>query len=167
MDYKKISARQAEAILKRAGANARVVEHCRVVRRVALKIAKGRQVDKKLVEVAALLHDIGRGRTHGISHAVEGARILGEMGFDRKVLNAVERHMGSGIGKKEAVKLGLPPRSYVPRTLEEKVVCYADKLVHGNRIVSFKETLRWFEERFGKDSVPVKRLKKLRRDLLG
>lgn len=167
MDYNKISARQAEAILKKAGATARVIEHCRVVRRVALRIARGRRVNKKLVEIAALLHDIGRSRTHGIAHAVEGANVLRELGFDRKVVNAVERHTGSGIGKKEAVKLGLPAKSYIPRTLEEKIVCYADKLVHGNRIVSFEETLAWFEERFGKNSLPVKRLKKLRRDLLG
>jgi len=165
MDYRKLSQRQATSILKKAGATPRVVKHCGAVRRVALKLVKGRKVDLKLVEIAASVHDIGRSRTHGIAHALEGAKILRNLGFGKRLVNAVERHTGAGIGKKEAALLGLPPKSYIPRTEEEKLVCYADKLVHDDKIVSFEKTLAWFEERFGKGSVPVKRLKKLRRDL--
>ena len=60
------------------------------------------QIDIDAVFVGALLHDIGRSKTHGIGHAVAGARIALENGLDEKLVKIIERHIGAGIPKEEA-----------------------------------------------------------------
>lgn len=103
-----------------------VVEHCLAVSEYAYELAlaiknKGYEVDVELVRLGGLLHDIGRSRTHGIEHGVVGAEILRELGFDEKLALIAERHIGAGITKEEAIELGLPPKDYLPITLEEKL----------------------------------------------
>lgn len=120
-------------MLKEAGCSDEVIEHCKAVRDLAVKIAKRANANVELVEVGALLHDIGRSRTHGIRHAVEGAKIAKKLGLPEEVIKIIERHIGAGIPKKEALKLGLPARDYIPETLEEKIVCHADSLIDGNK----------------------------------
>lgn len=117
------------AILTRAGCSKDVVRHCTVVAERALKIGKCMSANLKLIEAGALLHDIGRSKTHGIRHAVEGARIAIELNLSPELVRIIECHMGGGITKDESAKLGLPPKDYIPETLEEKIVCIADKLV--------------------------------------
>ena len=113
-----------------------VIDHCKAVYKKAMKIAANfNDVDEDLIRKGALLHDIGRSRTHGITHAVEGVKIAERYGYDEDVLNIIERHIGAGITESEAEKLGLPKKSYVPQTLEEKIVAHADNLVSGSREV--------------------------------
>jgi len=121
-------------LLDERGCSPEVVSHCKAVRDVAVKIAECTGADKELVEVGALLHDIGRSRTHGITHGLEGARIAREMGLPESVVRIIERHLGAGISKEEAKKLGLPPKDYTPKTLEEKVVAHADNLIERDRV---------------------------------
>jgi len=116
-------------LLKKTGCSDNVVRHCKAVRDVALKIAKRTDADVKLVEAGALLHDIGRSKTHGIFHAMEGVKIAQKLGLPKSIINIIERHIGAGIPKGEAKKLGLPPKDYIPKTLEEKIVCHADNLI--------------------------------------
>jgi uncharacterized protein (TIGR00295 family) len=116
-------------LLKKTGCSDNVVRHCKAVRDVALKIAKRTDADVKLVEAGALLHDIGRSKTHGIFHAIEGVKIAQKLGLPQSIINIIERHIGAGISKEEAKKLGLPPKDYIPKTLEEKIVCHADNLI--------------------------------------
>ena len=116
-------------LLKKAGCSDDVVKHCKAVRDVALKIAKRTDADVKLVEAGALLHDIGRSKTHDIFHAMEGVKIAQKLGLPQSIINIIERHIGAGISKDEAKKLGLPPKDYIPKTLEEKIVCHADNLI--------------------------------------
>jgi len=78
----------------------------------------------------------------------------------------VERHVGAGITQEEAVKLGLPPRDYVPQTLEEKIVCYADKLISCNKKVSIEETLRQFTSDLGEGHPAIERLKALHEEIV-
>jgi uncharacterized protein (TIGR00295 family) len=106
-----------------------VINHCKAVRDIAMKIAKKTNADLKLVEAGALLHDIGRSKTHGIHHAVEGVKIAKKLGLPDEIINIIERHLGAGISVDEAKKLGLPPKDYIPITLEEKIVCHADNLI--------------------------------------
>ena len=80
----------------------------------ALVISKKFPVNTFLVKNGALLHDIGRVKTHGIEHAVIGARILKDLGYSKEIVNIVERHIGAGIPIKEAKSLGLPPKDYLP-----------------------------------------------------
>lgn len=87
------------------------------------------------------MHDIGRCRTHSVHHAVEGAAIARDLDLPEEVVNIIERHIGGGISEAEAKALGLPPRSYLPETLEEKIVAHADNLISGTQKVSLTKAM--------------------------
>jgi len=120
-------------ILKQSGCSEKVILHCKAVRDVAVKIAKKANADVKLVEAGALLHDIGRSKTHGILHATEGVKIAKKIGLPNSIIKIIERHIGAGISAIDAKKLGLPEKDYIPITLEEKIVCHADSMVNNNK----------------------------------
>lgn len=123
-------------LLEKENTPENVIEHCKAVCRKAMKIASNfDNADKDLIRKGALLHDIGRSRTHGITHAIVGVEIARGYGYPTDVLNIIERHIGAGITAEEAVRLGLPEKSYVPETLEEKIVAHADNLISGSREV--------------------------------
>jgi uncharacterized protein (TIGR00295 family) len=133
-------------LLKKAGCDENVINHCQAVEDLALRIAELTDANKKLVRIAALLHDIGRGSTHGIRHAVEGAKIARGVGLPESVVLIIERHIGSGLTKDEAKRLGLPQKDYVPNTLEEKIVAHADNLIDENEKRPVREVAQRFEE---------------------
>ena len=131
-----------EILLQEAGCSAKVIAHCRAVRDCALDYAKGNPaIDFSLVETGAMLHDIGRGSTHGIDHAQAGADLLREMGFSEEIARIVECHTGAGLTADECTQLGLLPRDCVPTTIEEKIVCHADNLIAGHRRTTIEESL--------------------------
>lgn len=118
------------------------LRHCRSVTQYALDIARRKRLDLDLdkVEAAAMLHDIGIFMTdapgihcHGtepyICHGILGAKLLRGDGVDEDVAAVAERHTGAGISASdiEQLHLPLPPGDYMPRTLLERLVCYADK----------------------------------------
>jgi len=117
------------ALLKESGCSDEVIRHCKAVRDVAVKMAHRAYADIKLVEAGALLHDIGRSKTHGILHGVEGAKIAKNLDLPESIVNIIERHLGAGISLEVAKQLGLPAKDYAPKTLEEKIVCHADNLI--------------------------------------
>lgn len=82
-----------------------------------------------MVETGALLHDIGRAKTHGIRHAIEGAKTAESLGLPKEVIHIIERHIGAGLSAEVAASLGLPKKDFIPITLEEKIVCHADNLI--------------------------------------
>ncbi|MFZ3382998.1 MAG: TIGR00295 family protein [Candidatus Methanoperedens sp.] len=144
--------KEAVDLLIRSGCSADVIEHCKAVADYAKKIAmnirdnstrKGHpiQIDIEAVFTGALLHDIGRSKTHGIGHAVAGAGIAVENGLDDKLVKIIERHIGAGIPKQEAQGLGLPEKDYVPVTIEEKIVAHADNLIFGKEIGTMDELI--------------------------
>ena len=152
MSDKLPSREQALQLLIENGCSANVVKHCVVVSELAVETAealkkKDLPVDVELVEIGALLHDIGRSRTHSIDHAVEGVKIGEKIGLPKPVVNIIKRHVGGGITPSEAEWLGWPNDGYVPVTLEEKLVCYADKLIEGSRRVSVELTIEQFREK--------------------
>ena len=116
-------------MLEEKGCSKEVIRHCKAVRDIAVIIAKKTDADIELVEAGALLHDIGRSRTHGIFHAIEGVKIARNLGLSDKLVKIIERHIGAGISANVAKKLGLPSRDFIPQTLEEKIVCHADNLI--------------------------------------
>jgi uncharacterized protein (TIGR00295 family) len=133
-------------LLRGSGCNESVIKHCLAVEELALKIAKLAHANEKLVSVGALLHDIGRGRTHGIRHAVEGAELARGLGLPEDVVLIIERHIEAGITENEARRIGLPPKDYIPLTLEEKIVAYADNLIEEDFKRPMKEIINLFEE---------------------
>lgn len=138
--------KEALDTLRKAGCPEQVINHCIVVAKLAVEIACSinpkKDLDLHLVEIGALLHDIGRSMTHGVEHGSVGAAMLEKLGYCSMVVNIVRRHVGAGIPQAEAVALGLPSIDHIPTTMEEKVVCYADKLISGNTRVSFEEALK-------------------------
>jgi uncharacterized protein (TIGR00295 family) len=117
------------------GCSQAVINHCLAVRNLAVEIGRYANANIALVEVGALLHDIGRGKTHGIRHAVTGAEIARELHLPTEIVNIIERHLGAGIPREEAIALGLPEKDYLPVTLEEKIVTHADNLIENNEKV--------------------------------
>ena len=143
-----------------------IVRHCQAVAMAAEIMAeeaerRGHAVDMKAVIAGALLHDIGRSRSQTVKHGAQGAEILENEGVDRKVVEIVRRHVGAGISPEEAKKLGLPDFDYIPRTLEERIVCFADKMVDADKVRPFGEEVH----RFTAKSHDVGRLLALKRGL--
>lgn len=120
-------------LLKIVGCSKKVINHCIAVKDIAIKIAKKTDANIELVEAGSLLHDIGRSKTHGIQHAIEGVKIGKKLNLDESILKIIERHIGAGILSNDAKKLGLPFKDYMPESLEEKIVCHADNLVSGSK----------------------------------
>lgn len=127
-----------------AGTNRRDIymHHCRQVADKALAIAhnKGLHLSDDIIEAAAMLHDIGIVMTdapsidcHGtlpyICHGIAGADLLRQKGYPEEIARVAERHTGAGISVEDIDELNLPlPRTdYMPETLLERLVCYADK----------------------------------------
>ena len=96
-------------------------------------------LDRSFLEEAAMLHDIGVFRTDApgiqcfgtepyICHGMIGAEILRAEGFPRHA-RVCERHTGTGITSEAIIARGLPlpHQDFLPETMEEQVICYADK----------------------------------------
>jgi uncharacterized protein len=125
----------------------------------------GSYIDLDLIETGALLHDIGRSKTHTIQHAVVGAEILRNLNFPTEIVNITLKHIGAGLPSDEAEILGLPPGNYMPCTLEEKIVAHADNLINGTKEVDIDYVARKWENMFGKDHPAILRLKKLDKEV--
>jgi uncharacterized protein len=135
-------AASCEDLLVTAGCGSKVIAHCRAVRDVALEYAqRNPDVDVELVGAGAMLHDIGRGSTHTIRHAQQGADLLRSLGIAEPVARIVECHTGAGLTPDECTLLGLFARDCVPVTIEEKIVCHADNLIAGKRRVNIEDSI--------------------------
>jgi uncharacterized protein len=133
------SREQAIDLLRENNCPANVISHCEAVARLALDTAnklekKGLKINIELVEAGALLHDLGRSKTHTVDHAVVGAEIAKSAGLPETVIRIIKRHVGGGITAEEAEKFGWPKDVYVPLTLEEKIVSNSDKLIEQSKI---------------------------------
>ncbi|OGW49958.1 MAG: TIGR00295 family protein [Nitrospirae bacterium RBG_19FT_COMBO_42_15] len=156
-------------LLKKAGCSDKVIEHVIAVAKAAMSIVDEIKlpVDKELIRLGSLLHDIGRAKSHGIEHAVIGAEIAVELGMDERIIRIIERHIGAGIPANEARVLGLPDKDYLPITPEEKIVAYADNLLSGSRVTSFEESLQRFKNLLGIDHPAIDRFLKLHNEIEG
>lgn len=108
------------------------------------------RLDRRFVEEAAMLHDIGIFRCHApsiachgtepyICHGRIGAELLRAEGCERHA-RVCERHTGAGLTAREIVAQGLPlpPMDFLPETMEEKLICYADKFYSKSNLVREK-----------------------------
>ena len=154
-------------LLKKENTPENVIEHSKAVCKKAMEIAANfENVDEDLIRKGALLHDIGRSKTHGITHAIEGVKIAKKYGYEEDVLNIIERHIGAGITEEEAVNLGLPKKSYLPETLEEKIVAHADNLVSGSEEVDIDFVIEKWKRRITDSEDNIERLLKLDEELI-
>lgn len=126
-----------------------LIRHSRAVAEKALSIAEKHpelNLDTTFIEEASMLHDIGIIKTDApdikcygtepyIRHGVLGAEMLRTEGFPRHA-RVCERHTGAGLSLNEIVSrnLPLPHMDLLPETLEEQVICYADKFFSKTRL---------------------------------
>ena len=118
-----------------------IFTHCQIVWSVAEQLIEARSldVDKDLVKVASLLHDIGVYRLFRpdgtldhksyISHGALGYEVLKNEGFDETICRFASHHTGVGLSKNEIIadNLPLPHEDFFADTLEEEIVMYSDK----------------------------------------
>lgn len=98
--------------------------HFKMVRNYALLLSKKYNANKKVVELAALLHDIGRikygPRRHAMTSAIEAEKILKKFNYDKEIVKKVKgcilSHRHSSTRRTES--------------LEAKIVKDADALSH-------------------------------------
>lgn len=139
MDYQKIIDKyyNKEDALRRI-----LLIHSQSVTRKALHIVDTHPelaLDRDFVREAAMLHDIGItfcnapsiqcfGTEPYICHGRLGAELLRREGFPRHA-RVCERHTGAGLSARDIIAqdLPLPHQNFLPETLEEQVICYADK----------------------------------------
>jgi uncharacterized protein len=165
------SAEEAIKILIENGCSPRVIDHCKAVAELAVNIAtrckrNGINVNVQLVHIGALLHDLGRSKTHSVHHVIVGAEIARSANLPSDIISIIERHVGGGISSEEASKLGWPKKDYLPKTIEEKIVAYADKLIKGAEIVPIEETLRTLELELGPDHPAIRRIINLQEEIM-
>ncbi|MFX1598925.1 MAG: HDIG domain-containing metalloprotein [Promethearchaeota archaeon] len=155
------SRKKALSILQQMNVARSVIRHSIAVCEKSLEIAriiknKGRRINLAILEAGALLHDIGRTKTNSILHGVVGGQILRRLGICEEVVRIVETHVLGGISPQEGKNLGFPEGDFRPRTVEEKICCYADKLTKGSRYVTLEERFAYWVEKYG-NTIEIKR----------
>lgn len=147
-----------------------LIVHSEKVREMALRCARRRclDIDIDFVAEAAMLHDIGilhcnapeiycTGPLPYICHGIEGKRILDAEGFPKHAL-VCERHTGSGLTIEDIKNqnLPLPHHDMIPISIEEKLICYADKFFSKSGDINKEKSLDTVihsMERHGADSL--------------
>jgi len=112
------------------------------------------QVDFDLIISGAILHDIGtfgflenKSKEGYIRHGLIGGEILRGEGMEKEALIA-ERHTGAGLSMDDIIAAGwdLPHQDFLPVSLEEKIICYADKF--SSKSPDKKDTLETITKEF-------------------
>lgn len=147
-----------------------LLTHSEMVARKALAVADAADldIDRDFVYNAAMLHDIGIFRCDApgihclgtepyIRHGVIGADLLRQEGLE-EYARICERHTGSGLTAKEIAETGmpLPHKDFLPETIVEKLICYADKFFSKSgdpREEKSLERVRRSMAKFGPDSL--------------
>lgn len=107
--------------------------------------------DLQFIYEAGVMHDIGIIFTHApdidcfgkapyIQHGILGAEFLRSHGLE-KFARVCERHVGTGITTQDIEKqnLKLPKKDLIPETIEEQLICWADKFFSKNENVFYKQ----------------------------
>lgn len=147
-----------------------LITHSRKVADKALAIVDRHPelgADRQFVEEAAMLHDIGIVRCDAdgiqcfgtepyICHGTIGAAMLRAEGYERHA-RVCERHTGTGLTADEIRRRQLPlePRDLMPQTIEEQIICYADKYFSKTRPEVEKDTDRVLRslQKFGDEGI--------------
>lgn len=121
--------------------------HSQIIKEIALQLSenlyKNHQItlDKNLITVGALMHDIGvykcfdevfnpnKSAKEYFYHAWLGEKILNSLDFPKEITRFTITHTSTGITKKDIKreKFDIPLKDYLPITNEEEIVNFADK----------------------------------------
>ena len=148
------------------------LRHCSQVADMAVAIneSKALGLDPEQIRAAAMLHDIGiymcdapsiecHGTEPYIRHGIIGAQLLRGCGAGETMARVAERHTGAGLTADEISHSGLPlpVRDYLPETLLERLICYADKFYSKSSVTATRpkeiDKVRAQMARFGEASL--------------
>lgn len=147
-----------------------LLTHSEAVAAKSMDIARSHpelNADIDFIREAALLHDIGIFLTNApgiscigtypyIAHGYLGADLLRKEGFDKHAL-VCERHTGTGLSLELILQqdLPVPHRDMQPVSIEEQIICFADKFFSKTRIYEEKtlEQARKSLIKFGDEGV--------------
>jgi uncharacterized protein len=164
--------------LKKAGVPEEAVSHSIEVARKALEISSRVKiaVNRKLIILGGIYHDLGKAKTYGMQHGEIGAQMAKELNLEDGIIQIILKHIRGGLTEPEAVGLGLPVRDYTLKKPEEKIVIYADRMadIYTDGIVPntdekdaenrFVEILQTYEK-YGKNPVTLQRYLVMHREI--
>jgi len=122
--------------------------HSIIVKKICLEIVSNLnknvcfKIDKELLKIGALVHDIGvyfcfdedfnpdKKAPDYFYHGWQGEKFLRSQGInDNRILRFTTIHTGVGITKEDIKreKLNLPKKDFIPVSLEEEILTFADK----------------------------------------
>lgn len=126
-----------------------LITHSLQVCRRALYVADTHpelNLDKDILEQGSMLHDIGifltdapsihcHGKASYLAHGFLGGQLLRQEGLD-VYARICERHTGTGLTKEtiQNLHIPIPVKDYIPETMEEQVICYADKFYSKSKL---------------------------------
>ena len=124
-----------------------LVKHGQQVANKAIDVAKRvphLKPNLNFIKEAAMLHDVGifetntpelgcSGKHPYVCHGYLGRKVLERKGLPQHAL-VCERHVGIGITVEEIKlhNLPLPQRDMIPISVEEQIICFADKFFSKN-----------------------------------
>ena len=157
-----LTRKESITLLAEYGQDSNWTKHCFAVADAAAKVGeivvKKRPIDCSFLWSAALLHDIGRYRTHDpLLHGVEGYKLLSMLNYEKEAYVCAS-HILFGLNAAEAVNLDLPPCDFVPRTIEEKLVPLVDYLIEYDQPTTLDRRFSFLRERNGGNSFFTNRL---------
>lgn len=147
-----------------------LLQHSRQVADRCLKIASLHpdfNLDISFLEEAAMVHDIGifltdapgiccKGDAPYLCHGYLGAELMRKEGYERHA-RVCERHTGTGLTANDIMHRGLqlPLQDFCPETLEEQIICYADKYYSKTKLGLEKTPEKVIEglQKFGSEGV--------------
>jgi len=132
---------------------------------------KNLKLDTEFILKGAMLHDIGIIKTKApeigcfgelpyITHTYLGREMLEEEALP-EIAPICERHLGTGLTVNDIIESNfpLPHRDMTPQSLEEKLICYADKFYSKSdkhlTIPKSPEKIRKKILKYGKDKLTV------------
>ncbi len=142
----------------------RVYGHCLIVWELAqqLLLRRPQPVDIDVVRAGCLLHDIGvywlyddNGQLQSeqyMRHGILGEEILRSEKYPESLCRVASHHTGTGLTSEdiERQKLPLPVADYTAKSIEERLIMYADKF-HSKAVPQFN-SVQWYGQyvrRFG------------------
>ncbi len=147
-----------------------LITHSTLVMKRAVRICDAHPelgANRQFLIEAAMLHDIGifkcnapsiycMGDAPYICHGYIGAQLMRAEGYPMHA-RVCERHTGAGLTLNDIVSqhLPLPEHDFLPETIEEKIICYADKFyskTHLEYEKTYDEAVRSLQK-FGEEGV--------------
>ncbi|TSA26674.1 HD domain-containing protein [bacterium] len=143
---------EIKVLMSKLGANEQIVNHSIEVARLSMELSRaiesrGKDLDMDAIYYGACLHDIGRIKSNGINHGIEGVKLILSIKEEfiknqyltndtfNKIIESIECHIVGGIKENwiTAHSLNLPIKDYTPKSIEAKIVTLCDQILHNRR----------------------------------